>query len=196
MKNPTVLLFLFVGLFSTALPSARAEDKATADEPTPHQRIYHFEHRLLPKWTHHTNGAFFEDIRSGTLERPRGAATEIVGEAFARQFAVRTSAEPAGVLITFAPPTETTECFFVFVAKNGDGFRYITFEKSEDILNEGLRTCVGEWTADGSHLNFGFLKEETEEAFLQRVTALLKKADEPPGAITTPSAAAPAAGQP
>jgi len=101
----------------------------------------------------------------------------------------------AGVVISFAPPAETTECFFVFVAKRGEGFRYITFEKSEDILNEGLKTCIGEWTADGNHLNFGFLKEETEAAFLQRVSELLNDAAESPGAVTVPSAA-PAAAQP
>ena len=175
------------------MTSTRAEDKAAPEEPTPHDRIYHFEHRLLPKWVHHTNGAFFEDIRSGTLERPREAATAIVSAEYAKQLAVRTSTEPAGVLITFTPPTGTAECFYVFVAKVGDSFRYITLEKSEDIRNEGFKTCVGEWTAEGGHLNFGFLKEETETAFLKRVVELLKTSDEPPaGGFTPPAAPEPA----
>ncbi len=158
----TTLLLLSVGLLGSVLPSLHAAQPAPpSDEPGRHDRIYYFEHRLLPKWTHQSEGAFYADLNAGALESLRDAATKIVDAGFAEKLVVHPSGEPKGVVIAFAPPAESPECFFVFITPAGDSFRYITAEKSADILNEGLKTCGGEWSVEGKHLTFGGLKEES-----------------------------------
>ena len=183
--TPLLLAAALLGAFA---PAARAEEPAApAKEPTTQQRIYFFEHQLLPKWTHHSQGAFFDDLHSGKTDALRQAATKIVDAAFAEKIAVRNSAIPEGVLISFAPPPEVPDCFFVFIAKTGESFRFYTFEKAEDIMGEGLKACIGGWSEDGSHLNFGFSKEETEEAFLKLVNDLLHTPARPPIATFKPA---------
>ena len=162
---------------------------AAAEEPTPHQKLYYFEHRLLPKWTHGTQGAFFEDLLAGSVERLQGAAREIVGPEFAGALAVAAVQAPAGVLLTFAAPAERGDCYFAFIAKVGEGYRFFTYEKAVSITGADIEACIGEWGEDGGHRNFGFSKETSREAFLAAVAGLLGDATIAPNAVTHPGAA-------
>ncbi len=186
-------LWLLLPLLALASLAARADDSKApapaAAEPTAHQKLYYFEHRLMPKWTHQSGGAFYNDLRAGQAEKLREVAEELGGADFAKQLTIESVAAPEGVLLGFAAPTDVTDCFFTFVAKVGERYRYLTFEKTEDILGDGLVACIGEWTAEGSHRNFGFSKAKSREAFLKAVADLLSDPDTAPGAETHPSKA-------
>ena len=67
MKSiPDLLRFTLLMLVSLPVFSMGAEEKPA--EPSLRDRIYHFEHRLLPRWTHGTQGAFFSDLSKGTAD--------------------------------------------------------------------------------------------------------------------------------
>jgi hypothetical protein len=183
-------LFLTLLVFTPLVASAADPSPSAAMEPTQHQKRYYFEHRLLPKWTHHSNGAFFADLQAGKLERVRDVAEKIGGAGFAAKIVVENVKEPEGVLLGLAEPAQPVECFFVFVAKVGERCRYFTFEKAEDILGQGIVACIGEWDVDGRHNNFGFSNEKSREAFLKVVAGLLNEPSTSPSAVFRPGAGA------
>ncbi|MCX6953519.1 MAG: hypothetical protein NTV51_15320 [Verrucomicrobia bacterium] len=164
MKSPLLgILWLVIAVISSA-PLGAAEKKAP--EPSLGQRIYHFEHRLLPKWTHQSNGAFFADLSSVGAAPLLAPATDIVSKEFAEKLAVRALPERSQVLVTFPKPTEIAHCYFAIIEKTGETFRYITLELTEDLFEDGTKAVVGEWTADGSHKNRGPRKYADAERFL------------------------------
>jgi hypothetical protein len=176
-----VITLLRLGLVASALLVAGAAGGAaeketkqeTKREPTLHDKVYRFEHRLLGQWVHGSKGAFFAELLTGDSKVMRGAATRIVGEEFAQKIAVRALPEKERVLITFAPPAEAPECFCALVVKVGEGYRYLTLEKTRDLLNNGFRSVVGEWIAEGTHRNFGPRKYSDAEQFLAEMDAKL-----------------------
>lgn len=151
------------------VPLSGAENSASSKEVTMGQRIYYFQHRLLPKWTHESNGMFFHDLMNGHFERLIAAAKNIVGEEFAKQIEVQKYAEAGGVLIRFPRPTVAPECFFVYIVKTESGFRFHTYEKTVDLYGSGDKGVVGEWSADGKHLNFGPRKYEDSDSFVSEL---------------------------
>lgn len=145
----------------------RAADNPPVDEQRAlHNKKYNFQHRVLPKWTHGTNGAFYEDLRKGSSERLISAATEIVSKEFAQHLTVRRLPELQGVLITFQKPVEAPECYFVLIVKQGERYRYYTLEMGVDLFKTGVKSVIGEWVADGSHLNFGPRTYDDEASFI------------------------------
>lgn len=166
-------------------PPAAAE---AAAEPTPHQKLYYFEHRLLPKWAHRTQGAFYDDLQAGRVDRLQEAAREIVGPEFAAALAVEVVEAPAGVLVTFAAPAERGDCYFAFIAKVGEGYRFFTYEKAMSITGQDIEACIAEWGEDGGHRNFGFRDDTARGTFLTAVAGLLVDTTIAPNAVTRPSA--------
>lgn len=144
---------------------SRAENKASGRHPTLHDKVYHFEHRLLPGWTYKSQGEFFTDLQKGQWERMKAAAKEIVGQDFADQLVVKTVSD-SRVLIGFAKPKEMAECYFVLIVKEGESFRFFTLELTEDLFGDGSKTVVGGWSEDGGHSNFGSRKYDDQHHFL------------------------------
>jgi hypothetical protein len=144
-------------------------DPVSSDNASIHQKIYQFQHRLLPKWIHESKGAFFDDLMQGKTGRFIEAATKIVGEEFAKEIRIRKYHEAKGVLLVFQPPNEPPECSFIYIVKADDGFRFFTYEKSADIFREGDKGVVGEWTADGTHLNIGSRKYDDADSFVSEL---------------------------
>ena len=161
--HPLKFLTLF---WFAALPLFSATDGTKPAEPTFHQKVYYFEHQLLPEWTHQTKGEFFSDLSKGKLDRITEAATDIVGKDFAQKLSVRTLPGSSRVLIKFEEPGEPPLCFFALVEKRGDAFRYFTLERTEDIFEDGTRSVFGEWDGQGAHMNLGTRKYSDEEHFL------------------------------
>ena len=143
-----------------------AEDTVSSEKPSIHQQIYYFQHRLLPKWTHESKGMFFNDLMHDHTEKLVAAASEIVGKEFSRKISIQKYAEAKGVLLTFPQPKEPTECFFIYIVKTGDGFRFYTYEKTEDLFGSGDKGVVGEWSADRTHSNFGSRKYDDADSFV------------------------------
>jgi hypothetical protein len=157
-------------------------------EPTAQERVYHFEHKLLPAWVHKSEGAFYADLAQGDTKRLTEAATEIIGKDFADGIKIRKIEKPDGVLITFPKPKEAPECFFAAVLKDGSEYHYVTLELGENILDDGAKTFLCEWSSEGSHLDFGPRKYDDEAHFLSELEVRVEKGTPPkPGAILTPA---------
>lgn len=157
------------------LETALAELSLVADnapveaqhEPSPQERRYHFEHRLLPKWTHTTDGAFFSDLREGQPRRLIEAAADIVSSDYAAAIKVTPLSDENRVLISFAPPEDMAACYHVLIVRSDEGYRYLTLELTEDMLGDGTRSVFGGWTAEGGHRNFGARKYSDAESFVR-----------------------------
>jgi hypothetical protein len=112
---------------------------------------------------------FFDDLMRGNTGRLTEAATKNVGEEFSRKIQIRKYPEAKGVLLVFQPPNEPPECFFIYIIKTKDGFKFYTYEKSADIFGEGDKGVVGEWSADGTHSNLGSRKYDDFDSFVTEV---------------------------
>lgn len=129
-------------------------------------RIYFFQHRLLPRWTHESRGSFFDAIKAGPIDELRSIASEVVDAEFAAALRVLPLGGPDQVVIAFAPPKEPPECFCVLILRSGESYRYLTLEMSDDLFKEGDRSVIGEWTPDGTHANFGHRKYADVTSFI------------------------------
>lgn len=166
MKLPYLVLVLC--LWSS--PSIAADDER---QETPRgDRIYYFQHKLLPKWTFESGGAFFADLHSGRIARLLQAATDIVDAEFAKTVAVRPLEGASRVLIAFESPMRAPLCYFIIVEKTDEAsFRFMTLEMTEDILGTGAKSVVGEWRREGAHGNWGFRSYTDEESFVSEITS-------------------------
>jgi hypothetical protein len=99
-------------------------------------------------------------------------ASEMVGEEFSAKISVRKFVEADGVLLTFSPPNEPYQCFFIYIAKTEDGFRFYTYENSLDLFGSGDKAVIGEWSPDGKHGNYGPRKYVNADSFVTEVQAL------------------------
>jgi hypothetical protein len=181
------LFSLLCAVVTAMSPVTIAADEKKPEELTVSQRTYYFEHRLLPKWTHGSKGAFFADLCRGDTARIRAAAAEIVGKEFADKLIVRPLPGTQRVLLTFQAPSEPPLCFFAVIEKDGETFHYITLELTEDILGAGTKSVVGEWSVDGGHLNRGGRKYSDADSFLAEVAIKPQGADQSPKAKSAPA---------
>jgi hypothetical protein len=157
-------------------------------EPTESDRVYYFEHKLLPGWVHKSEGAFYSDLEQGNTKQLTDAATEILGKDFADGIKIRKIDKPDGVLIAFPKPKEAPQCFFAAVLKDGSEYHYVTLELGEDIASDGSKTFLCEWANNGDHLDFGPRKYDDEAHFLSELEDRVEKGTPPkPGAILTPA---------
>jgi hypothetical protein len=166
MKTKVFATFILaLSLFQQLL----ADDQTNAVTTSLHQNIYRLQHRVLPVLTHQTTGKFFELLLSGETNKLYGIASNEVNTAFADAVTVKLLDNPAGILLTFPAPNKAPECFFVYITKTGDAYRYITLEKTLDIFEHGNKSVVGEWTAEKMHLNRGSRKYDDAESFLAEI---------------------------
>lgn len=157
-----LIIVLVAGMVATFVQAADAPRK----EPTRHEKVYYFEHQLIPHWIFQSKGAFFNDLLAGRTGRLITAAVDNVDEEFAKAMEVELVANQDAVLITFMEPVEPPECYRALVIRKGETFQYVTLEKTEDILQTGVKSVIGEWTAKGSHLNRGPQKYTGAHRFL------------------------------
>ncbi len=178
-----ILALLLAGGVAAATAVAEPGPSTGKTEPSPRDRRYYFEHRLLPNWTHKSDGIFFRDLRSRAIQKLLDVAADIVGEDYADKIQVRPLEDENRVLISFPEPRELALCYHVLIVREGGSFRIITLEKTEDILGTGVKGVVGEWTAEGSHRNFGPRDYSDGDSFVRELAAGLPGA---PDAETSP----------
>lgn len=171
MRRFMISVLIVPFLLQIAVCVSLAED-ITSEKYTIQEKIQYFQHQLLPKWTHQSTGMFFDDLVNARLGKIEGAASEIVGEAFARKMSIRNYSEAKGVLITFSPPSQPPECFFIYIVKKGDRFRFFTYEKTLDQAGSGDKGVIGEWKSDGAHGNLGPRKYDDPDNFVREIQNL------------------------
>jgi hypothetical protein len=92
-------------------------------------------------------------------------------------------------VITLPPPVAIPEAYFTALvfspagSMSQDGLqqlalRYLTLEASYDWSNQEERTVLGEWTAQGGHLNYGTGPGPNPQEFLLSVCGLLEESRE------------------
>lgn len=156
-----VALLLTAGCRSTSSASASGSPSsprlpaATPLNNEREQKIYAFEHRVLPRLTHGTKGAFYDDVSTRLPPPLVELAAEVVDARFAEALGVTPSQTPPGALITFETPGTMTHCYFAFLAKSEGKHRYFTLEQTIDLSGSGAKTMFCEWAPDGRHLNHG-----------------------------------------
>jgi hypothetical protein len=87
------------------------------------------------------------------------------------------------VLITPPKPEHTTEVHYIAIILDRVDpkfLRYVVLEHSWDV-NGAPRTVLGEWTSEGSHVNYGDGPVPTEDSFLSTICDKFRD-DRPPNA--------------
>ena len=144
--------------------------RATKEEEIPeHERVYYFEHRLLPKWTFATQGAFFEAMMNGHNKQFLAAATEIVSDQYADQIKILPYLEENAILLIFATPKMPPNCYFVMIQKSKDSYIYYTYERTLAFGDDTFVGVVGGWSEDGAHLNMGPREYSDYQSFADEV---------------------------
>ncbi len=78
-------------------------------------------------------------------------------------------------LITMPEPTAATEAFYILLASDGRKHFYFTLEAGQDLKDESKFLPIHcEWTADGTHKNFGQLGSTDIETFAKECCKSLK----------------------
>ncbi len=172
MKIVSAALLLCAVCASAPPLLAQPKEQPAGPVPSERDRIYYFQHKILPQWTYQSGGAFFRDLKSGTIERLRAAARDLVGEAFAREMKLEAKSREHAVLIIFPPPKEPALCYAAAVVQLDVGYAYYTLELTEDIMNTGARTVLGSWSEDGAHRNHGTRTHADPAEFLKEVSPL------------------------
>lgn len=148
---------------------------AQAEPPrqlSPSQKIYLFQHRLIPEWTHRSNGAFFEDLSSGQHQRLLDLAAEVVSPEFAGGISIQAYPKADGLLIAFPAPVEPPQCYFIYIRRDPAKrtFSLFTYEKTPDLFGKGHKGgVVGSWSAGGQHGNLGPRDYEDAASFVKDV---------------------------
>jgi hypothetical protein len=165
-----------ISLFALLLTGAaicNAQNTTAEEKPSMHDSIYHFQHRLLPKWTHHSDGMFYKNLLNKKYDRFMKTASTIVGEKFANNINIQKRKDGSGILLEFPSPAESPECYFVFITKTDGDYRYFTYEKSDDLFNTGIKGVIGEWSHKGTHFNLGSHKFEDADSFIREIKKIV-----------------------
>ncbi len=163
----TNLVILFISLFfSLNSLSWAAEDTVLSKDPSSHQKIYHFEHRLLPELI--PTKTFCNSLMNGTPESIIRIAAAVVGEEFSRNISIRKYSEHQGILLTFPKPVEPLECFFIYIVRTEEGCRYITYEKTRELPGSDAVGAICEWK-ERIHIFTGTRNYDDAESFVKEL---------------------------
>lgn len=138
------------------------------DEPPRHQKVYFFQHKLIPQWLFESDDAFYFDLSNGYFSGIYQIAEEYIDTAFSDALEIRYFPDEDAVLFIFQEPNSPPNCFFALIAKDEGSYRYITYESTMP-LNDGVVGVVGGWNVRGDHLNYGARAYRTSSEFVEDV---------------------------
>jgi hypothetical protein len=164
-----IFSFVLIVLFFVGCSSFQI----SANHSSYHDKVYYFQHRLLPEWTFQSDGKFFEDISNGEIEQLKTAASEIVSQKFAENISVQSVFENNAVLLLFPQPTQSPECYYILIVKDSNLFQFFTLEKANDIMKVGFKSVVCAWT-EKMHLNYGSRKYNDVDSFLKEIANMIE----------------------
>ncbi|MEN7972741.1 MAG: hypothetical protein ABFR47_02780 [Verrucomicrobiota bacterium] len=165
-----LLIFLTTAsLFSSAVFGAVVSGKDEESAATRHDKIYHFEHRLLPGWVHNTEGHFFADLASGIPEPMIDAAKEVDGAEFVKSLKLKSYPAEKAYVIVFQQPAQASECYYAIIKKEAKGYSYYILERGVDLFGVGGDSFVCMWTKDLVHTNLGVREYNDLDSFIKEV---------------------------
>ena len=146
------------------------ENTAQTIEETPiGQRIYYFQHKLIPRWVYGSEGAFFQHLYNRNAAQLFQAAVEIVSQEYAEGLLITPVMGRDAVVIRFPEPSEMGDCYYALVLKKGSDFSYITYEKTLAFDSDEFVAVLGGWSQKGSHQNYGIRGYRSEQEFIDDV---------------------------
>lgn len=149
-------------------------------DDAPRLLYYSFAHRELP-YVLLRHGQSFRTaalegrVAVGIQRLWEGLATDAGSVADAKLIVTSTVHECGGRLVVLITPPRaehTTEAHFIAVVldrTDESHMRYVILEFGWDVVTGAPRTVLGEWTKDGTHMNFGDGPENNADAFLAAV---------------------------
>lgn len=145
------------------------KNKNYQEEPPLSERIYYFQHKLIPKWVFESNGEFFFDLNNRNPQQLVAAATDIVNAEYANEIIITPITNKSAVSIRFPEPNSFANCYFALIIKKDSAFSYYTYEKSMPFGKEAIFGVVGGWDNEGNHYNYGPRGYMSEEEFIEDV---------------------------
>jgi len=145
------------------------ESAEKAPEVPESQKVYYFQHRLLPELTYDSvsGDLLFADLMQGDLAKLQSIAAEIISADYATGMASKYYPEHDAALITFPTPKSLTNCFFVLIKKGDKGYHFYTYEKTLSFSEDDpVKGVVGLWSEDGTHGNLGGRTYSTANEFV------------------------------
>jgi hypothetical protein len=152
------------------------------DKPRPHH--YEFAHRALRGIVFNPQVDLAALGRAGRLDGSLRATWAAVGERqgepdrlpdYGLHGELAEIAGKPAVLVTFPVANHAVEAFFAVIAPLDppESRRYLTLEFSWNVVTDHPGTVIGEWRADGHHLNLGAGPDASKSAFVARMQKLL-----------------------
>jgi len=152
------------------------------DKPRPHH--YEFAHRALRRIAFNPQVDLAALGHAGHLDGCLRATWAAVGERqgepdrlpdYGLHGELVEIAGKSAVLVTLPVANHAAEARFAVIAPlcPPESRRYLTLEFSWNIVTDHPTTMIGEWRADGHHLNLGPGPDAVKSAFLAKVQELL-----------------------
>jgi hypothetical protein len=156
----SVVFSILCGCVSTEVTEKKTTEEVIVQEekePTYQQKVYYLQHKVLPQWTHESEGKFLYDLMNDDLSQLKEVASDFISPEYAENITVKNIDGRNLAIIIFPQPKFPTHCFFVLIRRNEDSFYYTTYEKPSMFFTDDndFVGVVGGWSSEGSHLNFG-----------------------------------------
>jgi hypothetical protein len=134
-----------------------------------HKKIYTFQHKLIPRLLHETDGRFFTDLKLGKESKLIGIAEKFVDVDFANAIKITAVLEDQAYALTFQTPTQPPECYHALIVKVENDHLYYTLEKGLDFSERGRPSVLCSWTKEGTHQNLGTRKYDDLDSFINDI---------------------------
>lgn len=156
MKIYLLIIVIFLSACNSTPNQETTSTPAKKDEVLTSEKVYFFQHKILPEWTFTTEGKFYSDLLKGDLSHLKMAATEVISSDYASGISTKVIKDSNAILIKFPKPKGFANCYFVLITKSEETFQFYTYEKSMKFsTDDPVIGVVGSWTAEGNHGNLG-----------------------------------------
>ena len=125
------------------------------------KKIYNFQHKFIPYLLFNTDEKFYNDLLLGNWEYLYQKSYDNFGADYTDKISILTNEN--GILIQFPEPNHSLLTYYIFIFKEKDRLRLLTYEKSDQ---PGVIGYVGEWLSNGEHINHGPRNYQSYESFL------------------------------
>ena len=162
-KHDDFIRGYFAGTYSSIIL-----DDEHLDEKPRHDKVYYFQHTVLPAILFASDGAFFTDLKNGDY-KIINFAKDVIDDDFSKAMDIQPVRNMDAYTITFQEPKEHPECYYALIIKDGDDYLYYTLERGVDLSGAGAPRVLCQWEQDERHIKHGVRDCEDLESFVQAV---------------------------
>ena len=156
----------------TPVVHGEGEPEKKENSKSRHDKIYYFQHKVLPAILFASDSVFFADLTNGNY-KIINFAKDIVDEDFAKAMDIQPASNIDAYTITFQEPAQVPECYYALIIKDGTGYSYYTLERGIDMFETGeIPRVLCEWTKDEIHRNYGPREYDDLESFVNDIISM------------------------